>query len=72
VDPLRRRPLTPTKVVGLTLEQKQRREILRSAMRLAGFVNYPLEWWHFSFGDRMWAAYAGTRRAIYGLAEELR
>jgi hypothetical protein len=24
-------------------------------MQAHGFVNYPTEWWHFSYGDRYWA-----------------
>lgn len=45
------------------------RAILHQAMRAAGFVNYPAEWWHFAFGDRLWAAYAGKPRAIYGAVD---
>ncbi|MBQ7252055.1 MAG: hypothetical protein IJS32_05580 [Kiritimatiellae bacterium] len=37
--------------------------------RAAGFANYPAEWWHFAFGDRLWAACRGKRRAIYGPVE---
>ena len=32
------------------------RKILIKAMSKAGFVNYPAEWWHWSYGDRYWAA----------------
>lgn len=53
-------------VKSLTNPQKRRRELLRCVMIRVGFVNYPLEWWHFSYGDRMWAAYSGRRYAIYG------
>jgi D-alanyl-D-alanine dipeptidase len=59
-------PLTPTHAHGLTSAQRSRRTILLEAMERAGFTNYPNEWWHFSFGDRMWAAYSGASRAIYG------
>ena len=31
------------------------------------FVNYPSEWWHFSFGDALWAAYLKKFEAIYGV-----
>ena len=34
---------------GITAAQRRNRDLLRSAMRQAGFVNYPMEWWHFSF-----------------------
>lgn len=47
-------------------EASRNRTMLLRAMRGAGFANYPAEWWHFSYGDRLWAAYRGRRRAIYG------
>jgi D-alanyl-D-alanine dipeptidase len=31
------------------------REWLRQAMIQAGFQQHPNEWWHFSYGDQMWA-----------------
>lgn len=45
------------------------RAILHRAMRAAGFANYPAEWWHFAYGDRLWAAYTGRRLAIYAPVE---
>ena len=33
----------------------ERRELLHSVMEKAGFCRNPREWWHFSFGDQMWA-----------------
>lgn len=50
-------------------EAARNRTILHRAMRAAGFANYPEEWWHFAFGDRLWAAYRGKRRALYGPAD---
>ncbi len=50
----------------ITQEQKQNRKILYDAMTEAGFVNYPLEWWHFCYGDRMWAAYTHRTECFYG------
>ena len=50
----------------LTNEQKNNRKVLCKAMQKSGFVNYPLEWWHFSYGDKMWAAYSRNRYAFYG------
>jgi D-alanyl-D-alanine dipeptidase len=32
----------------------------------AGLVNYPTEWWHWSFGDRYWALTTGAAAAVYG------
>ena len=31
-----------------------------------GLVNYPTEWWHWSYGDRYWALTTGASAAIYG------
>ena len=44
------------------------RAVLGEAMRAAGFVNYPTEWWHWSYGDRYWAFRSGAEAAIYGPA----
>lgn len=46
-----------------------RRKLLKQAMEKAGFVNYSEEWWHFSYGDQMWAAMQGAACAIYGSME---
>lgn len=35
---------------------KENRKMLAKLMESAGFVNYPPEWWHWSYGDRYWAA----------------
>lgn len=50
---------------GLTAEQAENRRILVRAMKRAGFVNYPLEWWHYCFGDKMHAAYSFLKYARY-------
>lgn len=31
------------------------RQLLWEVMRSQGFQRHPLEWWHFSLGDQMWA-----------------
>jgi D-alanyl-D-alanine dipeptidase len=43
-----------------------RRQALRRAMELAGFIQHPNEWWHFSWGDQLWAWRSGAARACYG------
>lgn len=50
----------------LTSTARDNRQLLRAVMSEAGFVNYPQEWWHFSYGDRFWAYATGHRQAIYG------
>ena len=39
---------------------------LRQAMLAAGFVMHPWEWWHFSYGDQLWAWQVGSLQARYG------
>ncbi|KMW70811.1 D-alanyl-D-alanine dipeptidase [Limnoraphis robusta CS-951] len=36
-------------------EYHQNRLILAAVMISAGFQQHPNEWWHFSYGDQMWA-----------------
>lgn len=43
--------------------QAANRTLLREAMEKAYFVWYPGEWWHYCWGDRMWAVY--SRKNIY-------
>ncbi|WP_370249103.1 M15 family metallopeptidase [Nocardioides sp.] len=42
-----------------------RRELVR-ALHGVGLVNYPTEWWHWSFGDRYWAWTTGAAAAVHG------
>lgn len=60
---------TPTDAPGLNREEKRLRKILVKTMKQAGFVNYPGEWWHYSYGDRMWAAYSRKKYCMYGPIE---
>lgn len=50
------------------VEQKYHvnRLLLRAAMESAGFVQHPNEWWHFSYGDQMWAWQNQKAIAHYG------
>lgn len=51
---------------NITPAQRKNRDLLRKVLEYAGFINYPGEWWHYSYGDRAWAAYGKKRFAIYG------
>ena len=42
------------------------RRVLTAAMVSFGFCPYPLEWWHFSYGDQIWAENGGSPHALYG------
>lgn len=50
-------------------EARANRRVLYWVMIEAGFANQPDEWWHYSWGDQMWAKLMGRRAAFYGLAE---
>ena len=56
---------------NLTKEHKSNRKMLKNIMKSQKFVNNPDQWWHFSYGDKAWAAYKGKRKsAFYGSAEK--
>ena len=55
----------------ITAEQKSNRTILREAMVVAGFVWYPGEWWHYCYGDRMWAVYSDKSDCFYGPIQDI-
>ena len=48
-------------------EARANRRLLHWLMSDAGFAGHPNEWWHFSWGDQLWAALSGGQ-AHYGLA----
>lgn len=64
-------PTTRTKCDGLTKQQKDNRAMLCQVMEEAGFTNYPAEWWHFCYGDNMWAAYNNKKTCPYGYAGDI-
>ena len=45
---------------------KQNRNVMNKALIAAGFVNYPTEYWHWSYRDRYWAYVKKHNYAIYG------
>ena len=47
---------------------RRNRRTLSAALTTAGLVNYPTEWWHWSYGDRYWALMTGAPNALYGPA----
>lgn len=61
--------LTDCKLIAV--EAKDNRKILLEIMQDQNFVNYPTEWWHFSYGDRYWAYHQPTKNAIYGSADNI-
>ncbi|WP_329296093.1 M15 family metallopeptidase [Streptomyces pseudovenezuelae] len=58
-----------TGAANITEEAKANRALLGAALSTAGLVNYPTEWWHWSYGDRYWALETGAPAALYGEKE---
>ncbi len=55
--------------LDISPEARANRTLLAKVLKEVGLVNYPTEWWHWSYGDRYWALSTGASRAIYGLVE---
>ncbi len=58
-----------THAAGIGEDARANRELLGAVLTAAGLVNYPTEWWHWSFGDRYWALLTGEAAALYGPKE---
>lgn len=54
---------------NITPGARANRRVLGAALTAAGLVNYPTEWWHWSYGDRYWALSVGAAGAVYGPRE---
>ena len=50
-------------------EIRKNRDMLVKAMQATGMINYPDEWWHFSYGDRLWAEVTGRNEAFFAPIE---
>lgn len=58
--------LSQTNSQIISQEAQQYRKIMHHVLLAVGFVNYPTEYWHWSYGDRYWAYQTGQSHAIYG------
>jgi D-alanyl-D-alanine dipeptidase len=56
---------TRTNCDTIKADEIERRKILRDALEAEGVINFPDEWWHFSYGDRLWAVITKSDRAFY-------
>ncbi|MFF9451515.1 M15 family metallopeptidase [Streptomyces flaveolus] len=54
---------------NISEEARALRTVLATALSTVGLVNYPTEWWHWSYGDRYWALLSGAPAALYGATE---
>lgn len=50
---------------NLTIKQKDNRQLLLTTMLEAGFASCMPEWWHFSYGDQVWAWFYGEEFSLY-------
>ncbi|MGW8356808.1 M15 family metallopeptidase [Streptomyces wedmorensis] len=55
-----------THAPGISPRARAHRELLGGVLTAVGLVNYPTEWWHWSYGDRYWALTTPTPTALYG------
>jgi D-alanyl-D-alanine dipeptidase len=53
---------------NISAEARANRDLLASVLTPQGLINYPTEWWHWSYGDRYWAYATGADSAIYEAA----
>ncbi|XVU28917.1 M15 family metallopeptidase [Actinoplanes sp. CA-054009] len=53
---------------GIGPQARANRMLLSRVLGGAGLVNYPTEWWHWSYGDRYWALMTGAPAALHGPA----
>jgi len=56
-----------TNSLDISEEAQKNRQIMSYALEKAGFVNYPYEYWHWSYGDKYWAFSEKRPHAIYGI-----
>ena len=63
-------PNTKTNSTDITAEQKANRLLLKSVLEKVGLVNYPLEWWHFSYGEQEWAVLTKHKSTLFGVLKK--
>ncbi|MFI7364060.1 M15 family metallopeptidase [Streptomyces sp. NPDC050149] len=54
---------------SISARARTNREVLVHVLSEAGLVNYPTEFWHWSYGDRYWALETDRQAAPYGPIE---
>jgi len=67
-EPLHYAAIAQQRPDGQEARWNQRRLALTGAMQAVGFAQHPNEWWHFSWGDQLWAWRTGAGHACYGRA----
>lgn len=54
---------------NISEKAKANRKILINVLSDVDFINYPAEWWHWSYGDKYWAYHTRHAASIYGSVE---
>lgn len=57
--------ISMTQSAKISAQAKMHRLIMSQALEAAGFVNYPFEYWHWSYGDKFWAYTQNKSHAFY-------
>jgi D-alanyl-D-alanine dipeptidase len=55
-----------TAAANISADARAHRRLLAAVLTPLGLVNYPTEWWHWSYGDRYWALLTEAPYAVYG------
>jgi zinc D-Ala-D-Ala dipeptidase len=63
-------PASALDAQGIDIGARARRQLLAEALASQGFINYPSEWWHWSYGDRYWAFASRAPAAFYGAVDD--
>jgi D-alanyl-D-alanine dipeptidase len=58
--------ISQTDSQSISPQAKKNRQIMGNALSSEGFINYPNEYWHWSYGDRYWAYHTGKSKSFYG------
>lgn len=53
----------------ITPAQRSNRVLLLTTMLEQGLASTAFEWWHFSYGDEVWAWFYGNADSLYGLID---
>lgn len=51
------------------ISARKNRRMLYNVMTAAGFTNLPSEWWHYDYGDNMWAQLTGGKAIYAGILD---
>ena len=57
--------LSQTDSTIISADARRHRKMMGEVLSKVGFINYPTEYWHWSFGDRYWAYLTKSSTAVY-------